>query len=101
VSGTDKYTGFFIDWVEDWSQFFGPCNWYTFRPILIEFEDDRAMGGIEATVIVLGLGFRARFNYARPERVAEYDASFAEFMAKIETVSSIRTPQPNPDGGSE
>jgi len=38
---SDTYTGLFVTWIEDWSQFFQPCNWYTFRPILVEFEDDR------------------------------------------------------------
>lgn len=38
---------------------------------MIEVEDDRMMGGIEATVIVLGLGVRVRWNYAVTEKVAD------------------------------
>src|SRR5690242_18130677 len=29
--GDETYTGFFIDWIEQWSQFFERCNWYTFH----------------------------------------------------------------------
>lgn len=38
----------FLDWVEEWSQFWEPCNWYTFHPIHLQVEDDRIMGGVEA-----------------------------------------------------
>jgi hypothetical protein len=67
----DSYTGWFVDWIEEWSQFFSDCNWYTFHPIQIEVEDDRIMGGVEATVIVLGIGVRVRWNYAKTEKVAQ------------------------------
>lgn len=77
------YTGIFIDVIEEWSQFFSSCNWYTFRPILIEFEDDRILGGVEFTLVVLGLGFRVRWNYSETneskeilERVKQLDSDF-------------------------
>lgn len=63
------YTGFSIYWIEEWSQFFKSCNWYTFHPLQIEVEDERNMGGFEITVIILGLGFRARWNYEETEMV--------------------------------
>jgi hypothetical protein len=65
------YRGFFIDRIEEWSQFFEGCNWYTFHPIKIEIEDDRHLGGVEATFIILGLGFRVRWNYQETEEVQE------------------------------
>lgn len=71
LSSVEGYKGWFIDWIEEWSQFAGGCNWYTFHPIQIEFEDDRMMGGVEATVIVLGLGFRMRWNWRVTEVAAE------------------------------
>lgn len=80
----DEYTGFFIDPIEHWSQFFTPCNWYDFTFIKLEVEDDRIMGGVEATVIVLGLGLRVRWNYAKTERVEEIKASVDEIMAQID-----------------
>lgn len=66
---TDEYKGWFVDWIEEWSQFFQPCNWRTFHPLFIEIEDDRTMGGVEATLIILGVGVRFRWNYAQTEKV--------------------------------
>lgn len=48
---------------EEYSQFFTPCNWRTFRLALFELEDDAAMGIAELTVVVLGLGFRVAWVY--------------------------------------
>jgi len=66
---SDDYKGFYLYGIEEWTQFFDRCNWYTFHPLMIEVEDERNMGGVEVTVIVLGLGFRARWNYARTKTV--------------------------------
>ncbi len=63
MNNDDKYCGWFIDWVEQWSQFIRRDNWNTFNFIQVEFEDDRCMGGVETTIIFLGLGFRLRWNY--------------------------------------
>ncbi|SDG34861.1 hypothetical protein [Pelagibacterium luteolum] len=79
----DKYEGFFIEWIEQWSQFFQPCNWYTFHPIHVEFEDERSMGGVECTIIVMGFGFRARWNYRRTEKVDEIVRQVAEFQERF------------------
>jgi hypothetical protein len=67
----EEYCGWFIDWIEQYSQFFRQDNWYTYNPVVIEFEDDRCMGGAEITLIVLGLGFRLRWNYEETEQVKE------------------------------
>lgn len=64
-----EYRGLYWNWIEEWSQFFQPCNWYTFHPIMIELEDERNMGGVELTLIVLGLGFRIRWNHTETEMV--------------------------------
>lgn len=66
-----EWKGFFIEPIEQWSQLLGGCNWYTFHPIMIEFEDDRHMGGVECSFILLGLGFRARWNYRDTETTEE------------------------------
>ena len=79
----DKYEGFFIEWIEQWSQFLQACNWYTFHPIHIELEDERGMGGVECTIIVMGLGFRARWNYRRTEKVDEIVRQAAEFQERF------------------
>lgn len=65
----NEYEGFFFHWIEEWTQFFEKCNWYTFHPIKIEFENEVNMGGCEMTIIILGFGFRARWNYAETEVV--------------------------------
>lgn len=78
---SEEYTGWFIAWIEEWSQFLGGCNWYTFHPIMIELEDDRMMGGVEFTFIVLGLGFRFRWNYKRTEKVEEILAAVEDIKA--------------------
>lgn len=57
----------FAEVQEDWSQITGGCNWYTFRFCLIEFEWDRSLGGVEFTIVILGLGIRVRHNYAETE----------------------------------
>lgn len=67
----ETYTGGFIEWIEQWSQIFDDCNWYTFQFAHIEFEWDKCMGGVEASVVILGLGFRARYNYAITDHVKE------------------------------
>lgn len=65
----DGYLGVSVYWIEEWSQLVQRCNWYTFHPLMIELEDERSMGGLELTVIILGLGFRLRWNYAVTEQV--------------------------------
>lgn len=63
------YRGLYLDGIEEWSQFFESCNWYTFRFCFFEFEWDRIMGGIESTFVFLGVGFRIRYNYVETDTV--------------------------------
>lgn len=80
---SEGYTGCSIYWIEEWSQFFQECNWYTFHPIHIEFEDERSMGGVEATLIIFGLGFRVRWNYTRTEKVDEIIKASKKFGSNL------------------
>lgn len=66
--GGETYCGWFVEWIEEWSQFLEPCNWRTFHVAFIELEDDRSMGAVEATLILFGLGIRWRWNYIRTEK---------------------------------
>jgi hypothetical protein len=84
LGGSDRYTGLYLVGIEEWSQFFGHCNWYTFHPIKIEVEDDLIMGGVEATFILLGLGFRVRLNYARTEQVNQITDSVEQVMKDLD-----------------
>lgn len=67
---------------EEWSQFLGHWNWYTFRPILVEFELDKLLGAAESTVIVLGVGFRISWSYAETRKARELSESIDELRAK-------------------
>ena len=78
----EGYKGVSIYWIEEWSQFVQRCNWYTFHPIKIEVEDERNMGGVEATVILLGIGFRVRWNYAITEQVEDIVALVEEIRKR-------------------
>lgn len=80
LSSGDGYRGLFVEGIEEWSQFFTPCNWRTFHPVMLEAEDDTSMGGFEITTIILGLGFRIRWNYAETEQVQEINERVAEFL---------------------
>lgn len=84
LSGGDSYRGVFLTGKEEWSQFFEGCNWRTFHPLHIELEDDRIMGGAEFTVIVMGLGFRVRWNYARTEQVNQITESVEQIMKDLD-----------------
>ena len=77
-----RYTGLFFHWIEEWSQLFQECNWYTFHPIDVEFENDSIMGGWEATVIFMGLGFRVRYNHTETETVSGIKDQVDEIVAR-------------------
>lgn len=81
LSSGDGYKGWFLHWIEEWSQFFEPSNWRTFHPIFIEMEDDRIMGGVEATVIILGVGVRLRWNYTITDETAGVLQSVADIKS--------------------
>jgi hypothetical protein len=53
-----------IEFINDWAQFHGTWNWYTFTLINIEFENDVMCHGYEFYFVILGLGFRIRYNKA-------------------------------------
>jgi|SRR5882672_766159 len=76
----EEYLGWYITWREQWSQFFRKDNWYTFNINNIEVENDKIMGGFEATVIILGLGCTIRRNHTITE-----DASYIK-----EQVDSVK-----------
>lgn len=72
--------------IEEWSQFFEPCNWYTIHPIKLELENDEIMGGFEITFIVLGLGLRWRWNHTETEQMTEIKETIAGIKSgEIET----------------
>jgi hypothetical protein len=58
---TDKC---FIHTRNDWAQLIGKYNWYSFTFCQVYFENETMTGGWEFECILLGLGFRIRYNYA-------------------------------------
>jgi hypothetical protein len=42
--------------IEQWSQFFQNCNWYTFDIAHIQAEDDKVFGDFEFRLVILGVG---------------------------------------------
>lgn len=94
----ESYTGFFIEGIEQWSQMLPGYNWRTFHVIMVEVEDDRMMGGVECTFIVLGLGFRARWNYRRTEQVEDLLERMDDIKSgRVETVP-LGSPRPQREG---
>ncbi len=69
---------FVFQFINEWSQLFGEWNWVTFTFINIEFENDKMTQGLELLFIVLGFGFRIRYN--KPSS----DAIFAKYDEMIE-----------------
>jgi hypothetical protein len=57
------YLGIHITLIEQWSQFFRRDNWYTFDFMVISTENDCILGGVELTIIILGLGINIRYNH--------------------------------------
>ena len=80
--------GFLAHFVQEWTQFSSGWNWRTFHPIMIEIEDDCSLGGIEATIIFLGLGFRVRWNYTETDELRDIN----ERVAEIEADPSLAVP---------
>ena len=65
-----------------WEQLVDKWNWVTFHVVQFEVENDTMTGGCEATVIILGAGFRIRYNYAFEESEAGHQ--FEEFKKDME-----------------
>jgi len=51
-----------FEFINEWKQLIGSWNWYTFTFINIEIENDLFTHGVEFLFIVLGFGFRIRYN---------------------------------------
>ncbi len=51
-----------MEGINQWKQLRGGFNWYTFTPIQVEFEKENMAYGYEFIFILIGLGFRVRYN---------------------------------------
>ncbi len=77
--GTDN---FFVNFINEWCQFAGEFNWYTFTFLELQFENEKMTGGAEFVFIVLGLGFRVRWNY-KPEILEQMMDEAKEEIKKL------------------
>lgn len=73
---------FLAELIQEWTDLWPPYNWATFHPVMIEFEDDAALGGFEVTIILMGLGFRIRWNHTRTEMVERIERQITDLQAK-------------------
>jgi len=70
---------FFMHFINEWSQLKGKWNWFSFTLIQIYFENEVMTGGYEFMFIILGLGFRIRYNYSN-EWHKKYDKEIEEAL---------------------
>lgn len=80
LGAAGDYRGLYLILIEEWAQFIRRDNWHTFHPILVEFEGDWILGGVEVSIVILGLGFRLRWNYERTEKIDEIDRRVDEVL---------------------
>lgn len=73
-----EHKNWIIHFFEEYSQFFMPCNWYTFHPIFIELENDEVLGGFEITIIIMGLGIRWHWNHTETEDLKDIKNKISE-----------------------
>ena len=71
-----------IELSEEWSQLWTKCNWYTITPVSVEFEDDRLLGAVEASLALLGFSFRVRWNHTVTEYMAELERRVDEIRER-------------------
>jgi hypothetical protein len=72
---------FIFSFINEWVQLFDTFNWYTFTFINIEFENEVMTGGYEFLVIILGLGFRIRYNRKCSDEIfAKWDKEVKETL---------------------
>ena len=80
---------FLFEFIFEWKQLTPGWNWRTFHPIMIEFEDDRSLGGVETTIVILGVGFRFRYDYATTEMKEELNKRLEDFLSQNEVEINV------------
>lgn len=84
---------FVITWRNDWKQLSGDSfNWYSFTPILVEFEYDKMTEGISFEIIILGLGFFLRYNLPASDALFKkwHDDAEKEFKKKKRVTKKVK-----------
>lgn len=57
----------------DWVQLFGKYNWKTYRLADIQYENDGMVDGWEVSFVLLGIGFRVRYNNPDGELMKDFE----------------------------
>lgn len=70
-----------VEFINEWREFGPHLNWRTFHPLMLEIEDDRMMGAVEFTLIILMLGIRVRLTYTDTDFTAELAAHVESIMS--------------------
>lgn len=52
-----------VEFYEEWSHFFEKCNWYTFTPFCLTFENEAYLGAFEVTLTLMGFTVRVTYQY--------------------------------------
>lgn len=65
--------GWHFDFYQQWTQFFGSCNWYDFEIVRLSFELSPYKNSREFSIFLLGFGVTATFCEEEPDFVAEIE----------------------------
>lgn len=70
-SGDYQYVG--IKWalIFEWAQLWSKCDWFSFHPASAELVLAPAVGRVELSLILAGVGFVVRWNYAETPLVRQ------------------------------
>lgn len=80
-----------LEFREQYRQFFCSCNWYDFTFFHFNVEWNRCMGGVEATLVVLGFSARVSYTYDHhSEMREELDRRFAEMLSGPTEIERLR-----------
>lgn len=67
---------------EEWSQLWTKCSWYTITPVSVEFEDDRLLGAVEASLTLVGFSVRVRWTHTITAYMSELARRVDEIQEK-------------------
>lgn len=90
-----------VEFINEWREFGPHLNWRTFHPLMLEIEDDRMMGAVEFTIIILMLGIRVRLTYTDTDFTAELAAHVESIKAgthpTVKLAPGVTLPPDMPD----
>lgn len=74
--------GWSVDFYQQWTQFFGRCNWYEFEIVQLSFELSPYKNSREFSIFLFGFGVVVTFCHEEPPFVAEVEEIRAAFAKK-------------------